>query len=395
MNRSTQALLAAVGVGALALTAGAQTYAVVDMGTLGGPVAFGFGVNQQGHSVASAARADANFHGLFFSGTAQELLPLPGDTQCWPMAVSNGDAVAAMSFTLGALVPHGLLWQNGTTTSLGDLSPRALNSLGTIVGWRSVPDAVYGQVDRAAYWSGGIATDLPGLGGSSGYAAGVNDQGRIVGWSFTARDLQVHAVLWQGGVAHDLGTLGGAGSQAYAINASGKVVGLSQNASGLFRAMLVTLDASGNVLTRTDLGSLGGAGTSAAYAINASSQVVGTSISRAVLWNAVTPIDLNSTIGSNTGWVLERAWSISDSGHIVGSGQYLGQPHAFLLVAGCYSNCDGSTALPVLTANDFQCFLNRYAAGDPYANCDGSTVAPVLNANDFQCFLNSFAAGCQ
>ena len=60
----------------------------------------------------------------------------------------------------------------------------------------------------------------------------------------------------------------------------------------------------------------------------------------------------------------------------------------------CYANCDGSTVNPVLNANDFQCFLNRYAAGDPYANCDGSTVPPVLNANDFQCFLNKYAAGC-
>jgi hypothetical protein len=60
----------------------------------------------------------------------------------------------------------------------------------------------------------------------------------------------------------------------------------------------------------------------------------------------------------------------------------------------CYANCDGSSGSPVLTANDFQCFLNKFAAGDPYANCDGSTVTPVLTANDFQCFLNRFAAGC-
>lgn len=60
----------------------------------------------------------------------------------------------------------------------------------------------------------------------------------------------------------------------------------------------------------------------------------------------------------------------------------------------CYANCDQSVAAPVLTANDFQCFLNKFAMGDVAANCDGSTVAPVLNANDFQCFLNAFAAGC-
>ncbi len=65
---------------------------------------------------------------------------------------------------------------------------------------------------------------------------------------------------------------------------------------------------------------------------------------------------------------------------------------ATLLV--CYANCDCSTASPMLTANDFQCFLNAFASGSLMANCDGSTGTPALTANDFQCFINSFAAGC-
>ncbi len=60
----------------------------------------------------------------------------------------------------------------------------------------------------------------------------------------------------------------------------------------------------------------------------------------------------------------------------------------------CYANCDGSTTIPLLSANDFQCFLNSFATASPYANCDGSTGNPPLNANDFQCFLNRFASGC-
>jgi hypothetical protein len=60
----------------------------------------------------------------------------------------------------------------------------------------------------------------------------------------------------------------------------------------------------------------------------------------------------------------------------------------------CYPNCDGTTTSPVLSANDFQCFLNSFATNGSYANCDGSTTPPVLNANDFQCFLNRFAVGC-
>jgi hypothetical protein len=60
----------------------------------------------------------------------------------------------------------------------------------------------------------------------------------------------------------------------------------------------------------------------------------------------------------------------------------------------CYANCDCSTTPPALNANDFQCFLNEFASGDPRANCDGSTQPPILNANDFQCFLNAYATGC-
>jgi hypothetical protein len=57
----------------------------------------------------------------------------------------------------------------------------------------------------------------------------------------------------------------------------------------------------------------------------------------------------------------------------------------------CQADCDASGAL---TANDFTCFVNKFAAGDPYANCDGSTADPRLTGNDFLCYLNRFAAGC-
>ena len=74
---------------------------------------------------------------------------------------------------------------------------------------------------------------------------------------------------------------------------------------------------------------------------------------------------------------------------VIGCNQYT--VHLVAAPAPCQADCDGSGAL---NANDFQCFLNHFAAGDPYANCDGSSAVPVLNANDFQCYLNRFAAGC-
>jgi hypothetical protein len=57
----------------------------------------------------------------------------------------------------------------------------------------------------------------------------------------------------------------------------------------------------------------------------------------------------------------------------------------------CQADCDASGSL---SGNDFMCFLNKFAAGDPYANCDGSTGSPRLTGNDFLCYLNRYAAGC-
>jgi hypothetical protein len=94
-----------------------------------------------------------------------------------------------------------------------------------------------------------------------------------------------------------------------------------------------------------------------------------------------------STTANSTGWVPTTDGARLMANALLYAGGNLTPP-------GCYANCDGSTGSPLLTANDFQCFLNKFAANDTYANCDGSTGTPLLTANDFQCFLNKFAAGC-
>ena len=100
-------------------------------------------------------------------------------------------------------------------------------------------------------------------------------------------------------------------------------------------------------------------------------------------------------------------WTIEVIGSEIVQDANVGTPgldaHFALVAAGavaadppaiCYPNCDGSTNLPLLTPNDFGCFLNAYAAGSSQANCDGSTNLPLLTPNDFGCFMNSYAAGC-
>ena len=89
----------------------------------------------------------------------------------------------------------------------------------------------------------------------------------------------------------------------------------------------------------TDLGTLGGDGGSNAYAINASGEVVGAS---ATLTNAAGDaflyttssgmIDLNSLLPAGSGWDLQVATGINDSGQVVGFGTNPeGQQDAFLL----------------------------------------------------------------
>jgi hypothetical protein len=77
-----------------------------------------------------------------------------------------------------------------------------------------------------------------------------------------------------------------------------------------------------------------------------------------------------------------------NGGHIVDIGAYEFQG------VSCYANCNGSEGPSPLNVDDFTCFINRFAAGDPRANCDESTAPPVLNIDDFLCFMERFSAGC-
>ncbi len=95
----------------------------------------------------------------------------------------------------------------------------------------------------------------------------------------------------------------------------------------------------------------------------------------------------------NYGWALAGITIPSPTN--ITYGPNFGSRNLSIPAPGCYANCDGSTGTPALTANDFQCFINKFAANDTYANCDGSTGIPALTANDFQCFINRYANGCR
>ncbi len=58
------------------------------------------------------------------------------------------------------------------------------------------------------------------------------------------------------------------------------------------------------------------------------------------------------------------------------------------MVAKCYADCNGDSAINLA---DFGCFQTKFATGDPYADCNGDAV---LNLADFGCFQTKFAVGC-
>ncbi len=108
-------------------------------------------------------------------------------------------------------------------------------------------------------------------------------------------------------------------------------------------------------------------------------------------WNGAQWVSLDVPLRGVAISLAQRGSEVFAAGGFTINGRY---SYLARLACPCYANCDGSTTSPILTFNDFSCFLNQFALGTPYPNCDGSTAPPALNANDFQCFLNAYAVGC-
>jgi probable HAF family extracellular repeat protein len=155
-----------------------------------------------------------------------------------------------------------------------------------------------GGNNHAFLYSGGIMIDLGTLPGySSSFAAGINAAGQVVGYSDTNFSISYHAFLYSGGIMTDLGTLGGPFSFAGGINDAGQIVGYSATA--------------GNP--------------------NAFPWCSPACNYDAFLYSGGIMTDLNSLLPANSGWQLEFATAINNSGQIAGTGFINGQQHAYLL----------------------------------------------------------------
>jgi probable HAF family extracellular repeat protein len=264
-------------------------------------------------------------------------------------AVNNGGQVVGASLTTApdpysffappfSYQTRAFLWQNGSMQDLGTLGgPDALawgvNDQGQVVGHsytNATPNPTTGIPTIDPFlWQGGRMRDLGTLGGTIGVPTGLNDRGQVIGQSDLAGDLLSHPFLWTPDRGmQDLGTLGGDTGTTNWINDAGDVVGKADLPGPAPQNHDAFLWRNG---VMTDLGTVPGDACSFAYSVNARSQVVGTSEDRvlcsiptgghAFLWQNGGPmVDLNTLIPPGSALQLTFALAINDRGEIGGVG---------------------------------------------------------------------------
>jgi probable HAF family extracellular repeat protein len=352
-------------------TAGRQkspSYAVTDLGTLGGPFSVAFGINNAGRVGGAAALSNGNVHPFLSIGSKMEDLGTLGG----PNAQANRpDGMLNASIVSETATPDplkedfcgfgnhliclGALWNGALTPlpTLGGNNAMAVlsNNRGQIVGVAENaahdPSCPSPQIldYEAAVWGPkqGQIQELPPLQGDTvGFALGINERGQVVGASgncantvVTAVGLFVgaHAVLWDNGSATNLGSLGGTMGKAGAINDRGEVAGFSSlPGDSSVHSFLWTRRAG-----MQDLGALGGDYLGDPAGINNNTQVVGGSCDmsgncRAFLWQNNVLADLNDLIPADSPLYLIYALGINDAGEIVGFAleKSTGETHAYL-----------------------------------------------------------------
>jgi probable HAF family extracellular repeat protein len=350
-----------------------QSYTVSDVGTLGGPSSWAYGVNDFGHVVGYACvDVDCNtLHAFEWSRTRgiRDLGTFMGGGS-YSIATGIND-FGQISGASDFSQPfegntYASLWGKHTTTleNLGSLGCPDVNSAngigfsGQVVGTSTVAPCGGGGLDRAFVWTHDHGMqDLGTLaGGTFSFGNGVNFYGQAVGYSDCESCASYHAFLWTGPAGmKDLGTLhGGTQSSAQGVNDFGTVVGTSElGVAGLpLRAFAWTRQSH-----MRNLGTLPGGAWSSANAVSDLGQIVGISdaavcashkvsrlrngkatsdASHAFTWNDFAGMrDLNDLIPKKSGWVLTSAESVNNLGQIVGWGTLHGETRAFLLTPVC------------------------------------------------------------
>ncbi len=320
-------------------------YQITDLGTINGADTYAYGVNALGHVVGSSGSTAF----LWKPDTGMTVIT-DNITVQFPLGMNDSDQVVGTTAD-----GSGFLWSQGNMTHIVGPGPYSaaysINNSGTIIGTDSLPQNGAGTNGyiRAFAWVNGTITYPPALGlpGQpylipSTIAEKVNASGNIAGLAGDPSVQDYQVVIWLNGGTTIQSIYGSWGSGA-TLNDLNHVVAYvtTETGSGAF------LWKGGSLFV--DLGDLGGGGAlprqTVPTAINNADIIVGTSYTssgqkHAFIWadangnNETDPgemLDLNSFLPPNSGWVLDDAEAINDSGVVVGSGLHNGQRRAFIM----------------------------------------------------------------
>jgi probable HAF family extracellular repeat protein len=189
-----------------------QNGTMKDLGTLGGPDAVAYLVNERGQ-IAGCSYTNATPNSTTGMPTLEPFLwehnemrslgSLGGTNGC-VTNLNNKGQVAGTSNLVGDVVSHPFFWSNGTLTDIGTFGgtngfPNYMNDAGEVVGQANYPGDV---IHRAFLWKDGVLQDLGTLDKCS-TAYGINSKGQVVGASGDCGP-GVHAFLWENGKMKDL-----------------------------------------------------------------------------------------------------------------------------------------------------------------------------------------------
>jgi probable HAF family extracellular repeat protein len=329
------------------------SYSIVDLGTFGGQVSHGYGINSQGQVGGDAEGLDGikKNHPFLYSSGVLNQIPTPGYDYGVARGINESAQVVGFMYTLtGDQIHRAFAYQNGVTTDLGTLGGKGSqaygnNDLGMVTGLAEIPDGT----GHAFLWVRNQMIDLGTLGGES-FGYDVNNKVQVVGYYRDATGGK-RGFLWQKGYMYDLGDLGGAESDAWGINEKGQVAGYADTADDKNHAYLWTPDGPNAPTGKmTDIGVLPGGSESFAYQINNYGDVVGASTIAGGSFHAILYsnrfsndgsyqlLDLNSStfLPPGSGWkFLNYSMAINDVGQITGYGfKDDNSLHAFLLSPG-------------------------------------------------------------
>ncbi len=340
---------------------GTILYDVIDLGVLEGHVdSYAFSVNNVGQAVGFSSELYASRRAVLFDITGSgSVLPLGSSllTGQYSQANSINDAGIAVGYI--ALVGGGLLSRAVLFQTKGDLDSlylgglpyhryseaHSINDAGQVVGYSRSTSALTGPSLATLFDPTGHGQNID-LG--DGAAHSINNLGQIVGWSpSSGRGRQATLFDPTGGKQNvSLAGLGGQASTAYCINDAGLIVGEAYNA--LLQPHATIFDPTGNG-KNLDLGTIPGYVASVAYAVNNRGEIVGNALREecregVCLYGALGPpilfdatggganVPLNALIDPASGWRLQSAVGINDSGWIVGDGiNRDGEWHGYVL----------------------------------------------------------------